>query len=342
MSALIAAAKDPAYPAEIVGVFSNVPDAAGLAAAAAEGIATTAISHKAFGSKAEFEAAMTAVLEGWRVDIVCLAGFMRLLSAEFCTQWTGRLINIHPSLLPRHKGLHTHEQALADGSAEHGCTVHFVTPGMDEGPTIAQASVPVLPGDTPDVLAARVLVEEHKLYPRALAVVAVSMAGTAALIRRVTVADVAAYREIRLEALLTAPTAFGSSYERESQNSLQDFEGYLTNSYVAGAWLGGRLVGTAGFRREEHAKVAHRGHIWGVYVKPEARGRGVARELITGLLAVARAQVEQVHLSVVTENTSARRLYEDLGFLTYGVEPRSLLVDGRYLDEAMMVLRFDA
>jgi len=172
MSALIAAARSPDYPAEIVGVFSNDPDAAGLAAAAAEGIATAALSHRAYPDKASFEAAMSGVLAGWRPDIICLAGFMRLLSPGFCTSWAGRIINIHPSLLPRHKGLHTHAQALADGSAEHGCTVHFVTPGMDEGPTIAQAKVPVLPGDTAESLAARVLVEEHRLYPEALALLA--------------------------------------------------------------------------------------------------------------------------------------------------------------------------
>lgn len=172
MSALIAAAKAPDYPAEIVGVFSNNPDAAGLAHAAAEGIATAALFHKSYETKAEFEAAISAQLARWDTDIVALAGFMRLLSADFCTRWAGRLINIHPSLLPKHKGLHTHEQALADGSTEHGCTVHFVTPGMDEGPTIAQARVPVLAGDTPDALSARVLIEEHKLYPRALAMVA--------------------------------------------------------------------------------------------------------------------------------------------------------------------------
>jgi len=172
MSALIAAAKDPGYPAEIVGVFSNIPDAAGLAAAAAEGIPTAALSHRAYPDKPAFEAAMEAVLAGWRPDIVCLAGFMRLLSAGFCARWAGKLINIHPSLLPKHRGLHTHAQALADGSTEHGCTVHFVTPGMDEGPTIAQACVPVLPGDTAESLAARVLVEEHRLYPRALATLA--------------------------------------------------------------------------------------------------------------------------------------------------------------------------
>lgn len=172
MGALIAAARSPDYPAEIVGVFSNDPDAAGLAAAAAEGIATAALSHRAYPDKASFEAAMSGVLAGWRPDIICLAGFMRLLSPAFCTSWAGRIINIHPSLLPKHKGLHTHAQALADGSAEHGCTVHFVTPGMDEGPTIAQAKVPVLPGDTAESLAARVLVEEHRLYPEALALLA--------------------------------------------------------------------------------------------------------------------------------------------------------------------------
>lgn len=172
MSALIEAAKARDYPAEIVGVFSNDPAAGGLAIAAAEGIPTAALSHKAYPGKPAFEAAMDAVLAGWRPDIVCLAGFMRLLSPDFCTRWAGKLINIHPSLLPAHKGLHTHEQALADGVPEHGCTVHFVTPGMDEGPIIAQARIPVLPGDTPDTLAARVLVEEHKLYPRALAMLA--------------------------------------------------------------------------------------------------------------------------------------------------------------------------
>jgi formyltetrahydrofolate-dependent phosphoribosylglycinamide formyltransferase len=172
MQALIEAAQAPEYPAEIVGVFSNKADAPGLAIAAGHGIATASLSHKDYAGKAEFEAAMNAVLDGWHADIVALAGFMRLLSADFCTRWAGRLINIHPSLLPKHKGLHTHEQALADGSTTHGCTVHFVTPGMDEGPTIAQASVAILPGDTPDSLATRVLVEEHKLYPQALAMVA--------------------------------------------------------------------------------------------------------------------------------------------------------------------------
>jgi len=160
-------------------------------------------------------------------------------------------------------------------------------------------------------------------------------------IARLTVADAAAYRDLRLEALQNAPSAFGSSYEAESKNSLADFEGTLTRSYIAGAWLNGSLVGTAGFYREQHTKVAHRGNVWGVYVKPEARGRGLARALVTDVLAHARTQVKQAHLSVVTENESTRRLYEALGFTIYGTEPRSLFVDGRYLDEHMMVLRLD-
>ena len=172
MTALVEAARDPAYPAEIVGVFSNRADAAGLQYAWLAGVPTAVRSHKDFVDKAAFEGALEAELAAWRPEILCLAGFMRLLSAEFCTRWAGRLINIHPSLLPRHKGLNTHEAAIAAGDAEHGCTVHFVTPGMDEGPIIAQARVAVLPGDTAESLAARVLVEEHKLYPRALAMLA--------------------------------------------------------------------------------------------------------------------------------------------------------------------------
>ncbi|MEP7240515.1 MAG: phosphoribosylglycinamide formyltransferase [Devosia sp.] len=172
MTALVEAARDPAYPAQIVGVFSNRAEAPGLQYAWLAGIPTATASHKDFQSRDAFEAHVQSVLEGWNAEIVCLAGFMRLLSPEFCARWAGRLINIHPSLLPKHKGLHTHEAALAAGDVEHGCTVHFVTPGMDEGPIIAQARVPVLPGDTADVLAARVLAEEHRLYPKALAMLA--------------------------------------------------------------------------------------------------------------------------------------------------------------------------
>ena len=172
MSALIEAARAPDYPAEIVGVLSNRAAAPGLGMAAAEGIATASLAQSKFPSRDMFEDVMTQTLESWDVDIVCLAGFMRILGDDFVNRWAGRMINIHPSLLPLYKGLHTHERALADGATVHGCTVHFVTPGLDEGAAILQAEVPVLPGDTPDTLAARVLVEEHRIYPEALRMVA--------------------------------------------------------------------------------------------------------------------------------------------------------------------------
>lgn len=172
MSALIAAARKPDYPAEIVGVLSNRAAAPGLAIAAADGIATASLAQSRFPSRDMFEDVMTQTLESWDVDIVCLAGFMRILGEDFVQRWAGRLINIHPSLLPLYRGLDTHERALADGARVHGCTVHFVTSGLDEGASILQAEVPVLPGDTPDTLAARVLVEEHRIYPEALKLLA--------------------------------------------------------------------------------------------------------------------------------------------------------------------------
>ena len=172
MAALIEAAKAPDYPAEIALVVSNVPQAAGLLRAQDEAIATAVLDHSTFEDKRSFEAALDDLLKVQRIEIVALAGFMRILGAPFCERWAGRLINIHPSLLPNFKGLHTHERALSAGVAEHGCTVHHVTAGMDEGPIIDQARVPVLLGDTADTLAARVLVEEHKLYPEALARIA--------------------------------------------------------------------------------------------------------------------------------------------------------------------------
>lgn len=176
MSALIEAAKAPDFPAEIVGVLSNRAAAPGLEIAAANGIATASLAQSKFLSRDMFEDTMTQLLEGWEVDFVCLAGFMRILGEDFVNRWMGRLINIHPSLLPAYKGLHTHERALADGVAEHGCTVHFVTPGLDEGPAILQARIPVLPGDTPETLATRLLVEEHRIYPEALRLLATGAA----------------------------------------------------------------------------------------------------------------------------------------------------------------------
>lgn len=172
MQALIEAAKAPDFPADIVGVLSNRAAAPGLALAASQGIATASLAQSKFPSRDMFEDIMTQTLESWDVDIVCLAGFMRILGEDFVNHWAGRMINIHPSLLPLYRGLHTHERALADGAIVHGCTVHFVTPGLDEGAAILQAEVPVLPGDTPDTLSDRVLVEEHRIYPEALRMLA--------------------------------------------------------------------------------------------------------------------------------------------------------------------------
>ncbi|MEP0322146.1 phosphoribosylglycinamide formyltransferase [Bauldia litoralis] len=172
MTALIAASMEPDYPAEISLVLSNRPEAPGLKRASDMGLATDVVDHKAFETKPDFEAALTARLEAAGTDLICLAGFMRLVSEEFVDHWHDRLINIHPSLLPAFTGLNTHARALDAGVKLHGCTVHYVRAAMDNGPIIAQAAVPVLPGDTADTLGERVLAAEHQLYPRALALVA--------------------------------------------------------------------------------------------------------------------------------------------------------------------------
>jgi phosphoribosylglycinamide formyltransferase 1 len=169
MAALVEAAKAADYPAEIVLVASNKPEAAGLIFAREQGIATFAASHKGFPDRQSFDQVIHQKLEESRIDLVALAGFMRVLSPWFCRQWEGRLINIHPSLLPKFKGVDTHRRALEAGEKEHGCTVHFVTPELDDGPAILQARVPILPGDDESSLAARVLKEEHRIYPLALA-----------------------------------------------------------------------------------------------------------------------------------------------------------------------------
>jgi phosphoribosylglycinamide formyltransferase-1 len=172
MRALIEAAKAKDYPAEIVLVISNVADAGGLDFARKHNIPTEVVEHKRFPSREIFDNAMDVALSRANAEIVCLAGFMRLLSPRFAEKWRGRMINIHPSLLPAYKGLHTHKRAIEAGEKFAGCTVHFVTPELDDGPTILQAKVPVLPGDTEETLAARVLEQEHKLYPQALRLVA--------------------------------------------------------------------------------------------------------------------------------------------------------------------------
>lgn len=172
MLSLISAARAPDYPAEIVCVLSNRPDAAGLAKAESEGIPAAAIDSKLFGGREAFEDALDAELKRLSVDIVACAGFMRLMTAGFVQRWHDRMINIHPSLLPSFKGLDTHERALEAGVKIAGCSVHVVRAEVDSGPIIAQAAVPVLDGDTPESLAARVLAAEHLLYPHALAMFA--------------------------------------------------------------------------------------------------------------------------------------------------------------------------
>ena len=168
MVSLIEAASAPGFPAEIALVLSNRPGAAGLERARAAGIATAVVDHKTHPTRESFEQAMDSVLLEHGIEFICLAGFMRVLTEEFVERWAGRMINIHPSLLPLFRGVHTHRRALEEGVLIHGCTVHFVVPELDAGPIIAQAAVPVVPGDTEESLAARILVQEHVLYPQAL------------------------------------------------------------------------------------------------------------------------------------------------------------------------------
>lgn len=177
MLALAEAARAADFPAEIVLVISNRPDAAGLARARAAGIEAIAIDHRTHGRDREaFEAELLRALDAHGVELIALAGFMRVLTGGFVRRWTGRMINIHPSLLPKFRGLDTHARAIAAGEARHGCTVHWVVEELDAGEIIAQAEVPVLPDDTAETLAGRVLAEEHRLYPEALARAARSVA----------------------------------------------------------------------------------------------------------------------------------------------------------------------
>lgn len=172
MMSLVKAARTPDFPARVAVVISNRPDAAGLRWAAEQGIETDAIDHAAFADRQGFESALDVALTGRDIDLICLAGFMRLLTAKFVDKWMGRMLNIHPSLLPSFRGLNTHQQALDAGVKIAGCTVHFVVPEMDAGPIVAQAAVPVSGHDTADTLADRILEAEHRIYPEALRLVA--------------------------------------------------------------------------------------------------------------------------------------------------------------------------
>lgn len=190
LQSLIDAAGQPGYPAQIALVISNVPDVEGLRRAERAGIATRTVNHKSFASKADFEDALHAELAAAGVELVCLAGFMRLLTEGFTSRWHDKLINIHPSLLPAFKGLDTHQRALDAGVRFGGCTVHFVRPAMDDGPIIVQAAVPILAGDDERSLTQRVLAEEHRIYPLAVKLIAEGRARVEGA--RVVIADATA------------------------------------------------------------------------------------------------------------------------------------------------------
>ena len=179
MAALIDACRNPQYPAEVALVLSNRPDAAGLRTAREADIPTKVIEHGDYKNREAFDAAMTDILAANSVRLICLAGFMRLLSTEFCRRWWDKIINIHPSLLPAFKGLYVHERMLEAGVRIAGCTVHFVRPAVDEGPILIQAAVPIAADDTPESLSARILKQEHRIYPLAVRLIAEGRARTA-------------------------------------------------------------------------------------------------------------------------------------------------------------------
>ncbi len=174
MHSIMKACQNPDYPAEISVVLSNKENAEGLKIAASAGIPTEFVDHTAYNSREDFEDEIQERLEKYDLDLIVLAGFMRILTSGFVEEWPDQIINIHPSLLPDYKGLNTHERAINDGKKEAGCTVHFVTADLDSGPTIAQRRVPIKDGDTPETLAQRVLIEEHDIYPEAIELLAKS------------------------------------------------------------------------------------------------------------------------------------------------------------------------
>lgn len=172
MLSILKACEDSDFPAEISVVLSNRPDAQGIETAKTYGIATEVVDHKLFDTRESFEDMMLSCLGNHEIDLIILAGFMRILTPHFVEKWPDKIINIHPSLLPDYKGLHTHERAINDGKTEAGCTVHYVTPELDDGPIILQKRVPIVKGDTPETLATRVLEQEHIIYPEAIKIVA--------------------------------------------------------------------------------------------------------------------------------------------------------------------------
>jgi len=174
MLSILKACEDQNYPAEVSLVLSNRPDAQGLVHAKERGIPTETVDHKAFDTREDFENEIQSRLQNYNLNLIVLAGFMRILTASFVEKWPEKIINIHPSLLPDYKGQNTHQRVLDDGKSETGCTVHYVTPDLDSGPTIAQARIPVLDGDTVETLSTRLLEHEHKIYPEAIRIIATS------------------------------------------------------------------------------------------------------------------------------------------------------------------------
>lgn len=212
MAALLAAAADPAYPAEIALVLANRGDAAGLGHARERGVPTAVVESRPFGRDRDgFERAMEAELHGHGVELVALAGFMRVLTEGFVARWQDRLVNVHPSLLPAFRGLDTHARALAAGVKLHGCTVHLVRPGVDDGPILAQAAVPVLADDTEASLAARVLEQEHLLYPAALAWLAAGLVQVAGEVARIAAPGATAALANPLPITAVVPTSAAGS-----------------------------------------------------------------------------------------------------------------------------------
>jgi phosphoribosylglycinamide formyltransferase-1 len=345
LQALIDAAASPGHPAELALVLSNRADAFGLERARNAGIAAEVIDHRGFPDRASFDAALDRRLRMAGIELICLAGFMRLLTPGFVEAWRDRMINIHPSLLPAVKGLHTHERVIAAGCRFTGCTVHFVRPEMDDGPIIVQAAVPVLPDDTPERLAARVLAEEHRIYPLGLRLVAegrVRVVGERAIVENAVGPATALINpagavlrrdgEIALRPLVAADAAalldMVLAFHAEDGHPLSAGAEAAIRQLCAGdplarGWfveLAGRIVGyavlTLGFSVEYLGRDAF---IDDLYLVTDVRGRGVGGRVMTLLEAEARAQgVRALHLEVDPDNARCLALYRRLGFAETG------------------------